>query len=550
MGDIGGSGFPLGLVFIVFALVVVVFGTIIPLLRRYKRCPPDKIMVVYGKIGKGAAGLRSAKCLHGGAAFVFPIIQDYQFLDLIPITMDIDLTGALSQQNIRINVPSTFTVGISTQTGVMENAAERLLGIPIAGIKRITEDIIFGQTRVVIATMSIEEIIANRDKFVENIMLGVEVELKKIGLKLINVNVKDIVDESGYIEALGKEAAARAINEAKKAVAEKTRDGEIGKAVAERDQRIEVAAANATAVDGENNAKIEVANSNARADNESKKMVAERTREGEIGLAEAEREQRIQVTAANATAVDGENTAKIEIANSNANRREQEAEAERLGTAAEKVRTAQALEEAYQAEQKAETQRAVRERATRVANIVVPTEIEKEKIQIEADAVAERYRREAKGEADAIYLKLEAEARGNREMLVKQAEGLQALVAASGGNPSMAAMLMITEKLPELVETQVEAVKNLKIDKVTVWDSMPNGTPSTANYFSGMLKSLPPLQNLFEMAGMTLPDLLDVRADKEGKAEAEPSKPKPPAPKAPKKEAKDKVFEDLEQPKK
>ena len=228
------------------------------------------------------------------------MIQDYQFLDLTPITMEIDLQAALSQQNIRINVPSTFTVGISTEPGIMENAAERLLGLQFPEIRKIAEDIIFGQARVVIATMPIEEIISSRDTFVQSITEGVEVELKKIGLRLINVNVKDIIDESGYIDALGQEAAARAINEAKKAVAEKTRDGEIGKA-------------------------------------------------------EAEREQRIRVAAANATAVDGENTAMINIANSNANRREKEADAERKGTAAEKVQGARALEEAYQAEQKAET---------------------------------------------------------------------------------------------------------------------------------------------------------------------------------------------------
>ena len=518
-------GIPIYWACFIFSLVLVFFGTAIPLLKRFKRCPPDKIMVIFGKVGVSAEGRRSARCIHGGAAFIFPIIQDYQFLDLTPITMDIDLTGALSQQNIRINVPSTFTVGVSTESGIMENAAERLLGIPIPEVKKIAEDIIFGQTRVVIATMSIEEIIANRDKFVENITSGVEVELKKIGLKLINVNVKDIIDESGYIEALGKEAAARAINEAKKAVAEKTRDGEIGKAVAERDQRIQVAAANATAVDGENTAKIEVANSNARAENESKKMVAERTREGEIGLAIAEKDQRIQVAAANATAVDGENTAAIEIANSVANRREKEAEAQRKGTAAEKVRAAQALEEAYQAEQKAEMQRAERERATRTANIVVPTQIEKEKIEIEADAVAERFRREAKGEADATYLKLEAQARGQREILVKQAEGLAALVASAGGDPRLAATLMITDKLPELVGLQVEAVKNLKIDQVTVWDSMGGGTPDTAKYFSGMLKSLPPLQGVFDMAGLHLPDFLNVKARPEN-PEAAPAEPR------------------------
>lgn len=451
-----------GWLWLVIVFVLVVFVTVITFLTRFKRCPPDRVMVTYGKVGPDSSGKRSGRCIHGGAAFILPVLQDFEFLDLTPMTMDIDLTGALSQQNIRIDVPSTFTVGISTEPGVMENAAERLLGIPSHGIQKIAEDIILGQTRVVIATMLIEEIISNRDKFVDKITNGVEVELKKIGLKLINVNVKDITDASGYIEALGKEEAARAINEAKKAVAEKNRDGEIGRA-------------------------------------------------------EAEREQRIKVSAADATAVGGENLAKIEIANTNANRREREAEAEKRGSAAEKVQSAMALEESYKAEERAEIQRAERERATQMANVIVPSQITKQKIEIDADAVAERFRREAQGEADSIYLKLEAQARGNRELLMKQAEGLQAIVQAADGNPRDAALLLVTEKLDSLVATQVEAIKNLKIDNVTVWDSMSgkDGSPTTAGFLSGMLGSLPPLQNLFEMAGMNLPSAIDVSGKKE-----------------------------------
>lgn len=446
------------LMYLVPVGIFLIIATVIAFLTRYKRCSSDRVLVIYGKVGSIGSDRRSARCIHGGAAFVWPIIQDYEFLDLIPITMDIDLRGALSLENIRIDVPSTFTVGISTEEGVVENAAERLLGLTTHEVRQIAEDIIFGQTRVVIATMKIQEIIANRDKFVDNIMSGVEVELKKIGLKLINVNVKDITDESGYIEALGKEAAAQAINAAKKAVAEKTRDGEIGKA-------------------------------------------------------EAEREQRIQVAKANAAAVDGENTARISIADSDANRRTNEAEAERLGSAAEKVQSAKALQEAYKAEEEAEIQRATRERATQKANVIVPAEISKEKIEIDADARAEQIRREAQGYADATYAKLEAQARGNREILIKQAEGLESIVAAAGGKPDLAAMLMITDKLPQLVSTQVEAIKNLKIDKVTVWDNLGqggDGTPSTARFTAGMLNTLPPLQSLFDMAGMKLPDALNI----------------------------------------
>ncbi|HOP04268.1 MAG TPA: SPFH domain-containing protein [Tenuifilaceae bacterium] len=439
------------------ALVIFVFILIISLVKRYKRCPSDRVLVVFGKVGKGKSDqARSAKCIHGGAAFIWPIIQDYSFLNLTPISIEINLTNALSQQNIRVDVPSRFTVGISTEPGVMDNAAERLLGLSQDDISNLAKDIIFGQLRLVVATMEIEEINNNRDKFLAAVSANVEAELKKIGLKLINVNVTDINDESGYIEALGKEAAAKAINDAKKSVAEKNRDGSIGEANAMRDQRV-------------------------------------------------------QVSQADATAVEGENQAKITIANSNATRRENEAEAERKAVAAEKVARAKALEEAYAAEKAAETIRAQREQATQKADIVVPAQINKEKIEIDAEAIAERTRREAHGEADAIFMKMEAEGKGIFEILTKQAEGFEKLSKAAG-NSRDAVMMMIADKLPELVKTQVEAIKNLKIDKVTVWDNMGSGkdgkSPATANFLSGMLGSIPPFEELFKMAGMELPNYL------------------------------------------
>ena len=217
----------------IISLIVVVLGTLVFFFSRYKRCPSDKVLVIYGKTGSG----RSSKCVHGGASFVWPLIQDYQWLDLTPLPIDIALQGALSKQNIRVNTPSTFTVGVSTEAGVMENAAERLLGLDMQAVREQASDIIFGQMRVVIATMDIEAINADRDLLIEKITNGVEVELKKVGLRLINVNIKDITDESGYIDALGKEASSRAINEAKVSVAQRERDGEKGAAEAERERQ-------------------------------------------------------------------------------------------------------------------------------------------------------------------------------------------------------------------------------------------------------------------------------------------------------------------------
>ena len=453
--------------FFLVGTIILVF-LFVAIINRYRRCPSDKVLVIYGNRGTS----KSAKCVHGGGAFVWPIIEDYAYLSLTPIGIDANLTNALSKQNIRVDVPCRFTVGISTDPESMLAAAERLLGQSAQQIQELARDILFGQLRLVIATMSIEELNSDRDKFLEAITANVEVELKKIGLRLINVNVTDIKDESGYIEALGQEAAAKAINEAKVRVAEQEKIGEIGKA-------------------------------------------------------EAVRETRIRTAEANAQAVQGENEAKIAIANSDSSRREREAEAQRKAVAAEKVAQALALEEAYAAEQKAEDARAERERATQKASVIVAQEIEKQRLVIAAEAEAEQKRVNAKGEADAIYAKMEAEANGLYQGLTKQAEGYDRMIKAAGGDATKAYTLLLLEKLPELVKTQVDAIKGINIDKVTVWDNgggAGDGKTSTANFLSGLMKSIPPLGELFDQAGLSLPEYL-AKKKAEEEAEAETTEP-------------------------
>lgn len=479
---------------LVVVIVVVLFVTVMALISRYKRCPSDKILVVYGKTGGS-----SAKCIHGGGAFIWPVIQDFAYLDLKPISIEANLTNALSRQNIRVDVPSRFTIAISTEPDTMGNAAERLLGLSPEQIQELSKDILFGQLRLVIATMNIEEINSDRDKFLDNISKNVDTELKKIGLKLINVNVTDIKDESGYIEALGKEAAAKAINEAKVSVAEQEKVGETGKANADRNKETEIAE---TYRDRDVRIAVTV--------KDREVSIADAAKDEAIGKANANRDSRIATSEANSKAVEGENQAKVTIANSDAYRREKEAEALKIAITAEKVQTAKALEESYVAEQKAETARAERERSTQNANVIVPTEIAKQKVIIDAEAEAEKIRLRAKGEADAIFAKMEAEAKGLYEILTKQAEGYDQVVKAAGGDSTNAFQLLLLEKLPELVRTQVEAVKNIKIDKVTVWDSgaSENGNGSTANFVSGLMKTVPPLNDLFNMAGLSLPGYL------------------------------------------
>ena len=443
-------------IILITVIAILLFSMFILVISRYKKCPSDKIMVIYGNVGNNKDGTtRSSRCIHGGAAFIWPIIQSYAFLDLTPISISVDLRSALSKQNIRIDVPSRFTIGISTEQGIMQNAAERLLGLRLNEVQQLAEDIIIGQLRLIIATMQIEEINTDRDKFLEAISSNVESELRKIGLRLINVNVTDINDKSGYIEALGKEAAAKAINDAKKSVAEKERDGAIGEANANKDQRVQVAAANSSAIQGENEAKITIAASDAEL-------------------------------------------------------RQRQAESLKLAVQAEKIQEAQAQEASYAAQQLAETARAQREKATLEADVIIQAEIAKRRLELEAEAQAEQIRRRAKGEADAIYAKMEAEARGAQEILLRQAQGLSKVVEAAGGDPNSALRLLLADKMEDLLSIQVDAIKNIKFDKVTVWDSGAgkDGQTSTASFLSGLMKSLPPLNELFDMAGMQLPEFL------------------------------------------
>jgi flotillin len=444
------------------AFVIILLSTLMYVASRYKRCPSDQILVIYGKVDEG----RSSRCMHGGGAMIWPLIQDYEYLSLTPITISIPLQGALSQQNIRINVPSTFTVGISTEPAIMTNAAERLLGLVPAAIEDMAKEILFGQLRLTVASLSIEQINQDRESFLEAIRKNVEPELNKIGLYLINVNITDITDESGYISSIGKKAASEAINRAKVDVAEQDKFGAIGESDAKREQTI---------------------------------RVAENVASAEKGRKAAESDQRIYVQERESEAVGGENTSKALIAQSNA---------------ALAVREAAAFQDAEVAKRKAsaEIQRAqyIAEQERLTAAEVVRQEIEKRKVEIAAEAEAERIRREARGNADSILMRYEAEAEGVRRLLEGKAQGYERLIASCNGDARTVANLLLIEKMQELVGMQVEAISKLKIDKITVWDTGDgaNGTTTTANFVSNLFKSLPPLQELSAMVGVELPDYL------------------------------------------
>jgi flotillin len=495
------------------ALIILVVSTVVFLASRYKRCPSDMILVVYGKVGEG----QSARCIHGGGALVWPLIQDSAYMSLTPITISIPLQNALSLQNIRINVPSTFTVGISVDKNTMNNAAERLLNLPPQRIEDMAKEIIFGQLRLTVASLTIEQINQDRESFLESIRKNVEPELNKIGLYLINVNITDITDESDYIQSIGKKAASEAINRAKVDVADQDKMGAIGQAVANRDKEIKVAENTAEAEKGKKRADAdrrvfvqqqETAASIGEADaNREKEIrIAENVALSEKGKKKAEADRRVYVQAQEAEAVTGENKAKADIAATNAELAMRQAEALQKGEVAKREAEVEIQKAQYRAEQ---------ERLN--AEEVVKQEIDKRMIEIAAEAEAEKTRREARGVADGILLKYEAEAKGIRQVLESKAAGYQNLVKSCNGDARAVATLLMTEKIEQIVSMQVEAIKNIKIDKVTVWDSAGghgDGSSSTSNFLSSLVRSIPPLQDVARMAGVELPSYLGAMTEK------------------------------------
>lgn len=430
--------------------------------NQYKRCPSNKIIVVYGKTG----GTKTAKCVHGGGTFIIPLIQDFGVLSLEPMTTDIDLKGALSKGNIRVAVPSTFTFGISTDPSIMINAAERLLGLTKQDVITQASDIILGQLRLAIATLTIEEINQDREKFLEQINANVNTELNKIGLEIINVNIKDITDESGYIDAIGKKAAAEAINKAKVEVAQQEKLGAVGEASANKEKEVQV---------------------------------AEQTAQTFIGKTNADREQRIKTAELEAQAVEGENISKANIAEYNATLAVKQADAFREG----EVAKANAQRDVLLAQKEQEEAKLKKEELAR-------QEVEKLKVQVQADAEAEKARRIALGEADAIKAKYFAEAEGVKAVLEAKAKGYQDLVKISNNRPEIATSFLMIEKIEKIVEKQVDAIKNIKFDKITVWDGgtgTTNGS-TTANFMKDLIKSLPAMHDLANQAGIELPQIL------------------------------------------
>lgn len=295
---------------------VVAIITIIGILSRYRKCKSDELLVVYGKTGshkekvseRDAKGnlvdreveIKTAKVYHGGAAFVWPIIQGYEVMSMQPIQLNLVLKNALSAQNIRVTIPTTVTVAISQEPLIMQNAANRLLGADDDVKESLISDIVYGQMRLVIASMTIEELNSDRDKFLAQARDNINTELNKLGLYLMNIS--DIQDAAQYIDNLGKKEETKARAQSQADIAEEEKKGAIQIAQTTREKEIAIAAATKEqeTIVAETNREKEVAIAKTTKEKETQLAeqqiaVAEQRKEREIGVATAQTEEASKV---------------------------------------------------------------------------------------------------------------------------------------------------------------------------------------------------------------------------------------------------------------
>ena len=534
-------------------LVAVILLTFIGILSRYRKCKSDEVLVVYGKTG---GEKKSAKLYHGGAAFVWPIIQGYEFLSMKPLQIDCKLTGALSAQNIRVDVPTTITVAISTDPEVMQNAAERMLGLTMDDKQNLITDVVYGQMRLVIADMTIEELNSDRDKFLSKVKDNIDTELRKFGLYLMNINISDIRDAANYIVNLGKEAESKALNEAQAnieeqeklgaikianqikeretKVAETRKDQDI--AIAETKKQQEISVANADRISQVAFANAEKESQVAKAEAEKNIRIEQANTEKESRVAELNSDMEIKQAEAAKKAAIGRNDAQKEVALSNAELAVTQANADKqAGEAAAKseaaVQTAREI-----AQKEVEEAKAKKVESSLKAEKIVPAEIARQEAILQANAIAEKITREAEArakatlaqaeaEAKAIQLKLEAEAEGKKRSLLAEAEGFEAMVRAAESNPAIAIQYKMVDQWKEIAGEQVKAFEHMNLGNITVFDG---GNGGTSNFLSSLVKTVAPSLGVLDKLpiGETVKGIINPESKTEEKPTGKPEEKK------------------------
>lgn len=466
----------------IVALVVLIVLTFIGLMSRYRKCPSNKMLIVFGKAGKDSSGNSvPAKIIHGGGCFVWPIIQDYEYLSTLPIQISTQATDILSEQNINVSFPVNLTVAIDTSSEAHKQAAaSRLLGIPEDDLKVLLTNNLLGGLRAVVATLKIEEVNKDRNKFLEAAAQAIAPSLDELGLKIIDLNMEDLSDNDHYLENLSKKAVTKAESEAKADIAEMERDGAIKEAAARKEmettvgktnQEKDIQLAEIERIKAEKTAEIEklqktsVANQQAeqraavaKANTEAQKAEALAIADADKATAAADADAKAAIAAANA-----ESEAKQAKSNAEAEAKKAEAEA----TKQTRIAEAKALQDtaSQKAQQEKDAQIAEFEANKRKRAAIADQEAKVTQQQaFAAIATAEGEAEKTKQEAQKLagMAKVEAELAVAKQRQERQLEVNNAEAAAEAARLN-ATTVVPAEAAKKVAEIKAGQEKSIKV---------------------------------------------------------------------------------------
>jgi len=436
---------PQGIGFIIGTIVVVVFLFIWIVASRYTKAGPNEVLVVSGKRNriKGTKEVVGFRISKGGGVFVWPVLEKVDRMSLELITLDVKTPEVYTSLGVPVLVDGVAQIKVKGDDVSIRTAAEQYLGKGFSEIKNIALQTVEGHLRAILGTMTVEEIYTNRDVFAQKVQEIAAGDMANMGMTLVSFTIRDIRDNEGYLEALGRPR-----------IAQVKRDAEIGEADAKRDAKIRTAQA-------------EQAGETAKF-------------EAETLVAESERDYQMKVA---------EYTYSVN---------EKKAEAD-LAYDLQKFKTQQLVrEQEVQVEViekekriKVQEQEILRREKELNATIQKPAEAEKFRVQTLADAKRYEYETTAKGSAEATKARGFAEAdvvamQGEKQAAADRALGLaRADVILAQGQSEAAAMekkaaawkdynqaavmQMLIDRLPEIASAIAQPLS--KTEKIVVINS-------------------------------------------------------------------------------
>ncbi len=445
--------------FVIIAAVVIVF--LFGLFKLcYKKCPPNKAMVITGPTGTST--------VIGRAKFVIPFVQRVDYMSLENIQVDFTSRDEIPTKDaINVMVDAVANMAIDQDPEILKIASSKFLGYSIEDIQKIVTPVLEGNIREIISQTTLKSLIqGDKKEFAEKVVENVTPNLRDMGLKLTTFNIQNFKDKNGVIENLGIENTVQISKDAAKA-----------KAAAESE--IKIAQANA---DKESNeARVSADAEIAKRANELAIKKAELKKESDIKQAEADaayqiqgEEQRrtIEITTANANLARLEK--ELELKEREVSIKERALEAEVKKTAeAEKYAKQQAADAAlYEREKSAEaqlfqTQKDAEAQKARAEADKFAKQQEAEAIKSKGLADAEAIRAKGLADAEAIRAKAEAEAEG----LLKKAEAMKEYGDAAKQQMELDVLKVYFEQLPAIAEAVANGYASVSDIKMFGGDS-------------------------------------------------------------------------------